>query len=174
LVLCLVVALPLVACLKNRGDTGVRVTSANHHGAIGLAETPGPDEVNPDPGAIDTPPTTVAHTEILRATPPAREPTLLPDVPAAISQQGAGSATISWIPPSQNEDGTPLLDLAGFNIYIGAEVGVYTQSINIDNPGITRLVIDELDPGTHYFVATAFSNTREESAYSNMIVRRVE
>jgi hypothetical protein len=78
---------------------------------------------------------------------------------------GAPGVTVSWQAPQHNEDGTPLIDLAGFRIRHGAKYGSYTSQINVDNPGATshRLA---LAPGLHYVVVSAFDNEGLESPYS--------
>ena len=79
--------------------------------------------------------------------------------------------TLSWTPPEQNDDGTPLMDLAGFVIYYGpAGEGDYQNSITIDNPGITTYVLDNLPTGTYSVVATAYNSKGLESGYSNEVV----
>ena len=85
----------------------------------------------------------------------------------------AGSATLTWLPPTENTDGTPLTDLAGFKIYYGTEEGVYTSSLTVDNPGLTAYVVENLGPATYYFVATAFNADGVESAASNVATSQV-
>ena len=84
-----------------------------------------------------------------------------------------GSVTLSWTPPTQNEDGTPLMDLAGYNIYWGTTAGSYPDSVRLDNPGLSAYVVDNLVPGTYEFVATSFNESGVESAYSNSTTKDV-
>ena len=84
-----------------------------------------------------------------------------------------GSATLNWLPPTQNEDGTALIDLAGYNIYWGAP-GNYSNSVTINNPGLTSYVVENLAPGTYEFVATAFNAAGMESQYSNSATKTVQ
>ena len=60
-----------------------------------------------------------------------------------------------------------LMDLAGYKLYWGTMPGVYTDSVTIDNPGLSSYVVDNLVPGTYEFVATAFNTSGVESTYSN-------
>lgn len=87
----------------------------------------------------------------------------------AITVEGATSfsVTLSWTPPDQNDDGSPLDDLAGFRLYWGTTPGGYTDSVSIDNPGITTYVIDNLPAGTYEFVATAYNDAGVESVVSD-------
>ncbi len=77
-----------------------------------------------------------------------------------------GSATLSWTPPTENEDGSLLTDLAGYRIYWGTTPGVYPNVIALGNPGLTSYVVENLVPGTYEFVATAIDSTGLESARS--------
>ena len=84
----------------------------------------------------------------------------------SVNQAGDLSTTLSWTAPTENEDGSILMDLAGYKIYWGTTPGVYTNSVTIDNPGLTTYVVDNLSPGTYEFVATAFNTSGIESRYS--------
>ena len=84
-----------------------------------------------------------------------------------------GSATLSWLPPTENVDGSPLLDLAGYRLYWGQQSGNYTNSIQIANPGITTYVVENLTSGTHYFAATAVSQSGVESARSGELLKTI-
>jgi hypothetical protein len=81
---------------------------------------------------------------------------------------GFASITLTWTPPTRNEDGTVLTDLAGYRIYYGSREGNYPNSIELDNPGMATYVIDNLTPQTYYFVATSFNSMGIESDYSNV------
>jgi hypothetical protein len=91
----------------------------------------------------------------------------------AVTQVALGNVTLSWAAPTQNADGSPLTDLAGYNIYYGTSSGVYDHEISIDNPGTTTYVVDNLVPDTYYFAATSFNSTGVESEYSGEAVRTV-
>jgi len=90
-----------------------------------------------------------------------------------VNQVGLGSATLSWTPPTQNTDGSPLTDLAGYKIYYGNEPGNYQTTIQIDNPGITIYVVEHLTPNTYYFVSTAINSSGVESDFSNEASKQV-
>ncbi len=84
-----------------------------------------------------------------------------------------GSVTLSWSAPTQNEDGTTLTDLAGYKLYSGTSPGNYTLLTTINNPSVMTYQVDNLVPGTYYFVATSFNSQGEESRYSGMTTRSV-
>jgi len=98
----------------------------------------------------------------------------LPSFSIAVSQSALGAVTLNWNPPTQNADGSPLRDLAGYKIYYRRNSGSYNQGIRIGNPGITTYVVDNLSPGTYYFSATAFNASGLESFFSAEIVRTVD
>ncbi len=85
-----------------------------------------------------------------------------------------GSVTLNWTAPSENEDGTPLVDLAGYRIYWGQAPGNYPNSETINNASISTYVVDNLAPGTYEFVATSFNAFGVESAFSNSITKVVQ
>jgi hypothetical protein len=90
----------------------------------------------------------------------------LPAFAITVEAYALGSATLSWLPPTENSDGTPLLDLAAYRVYWGDQPGSYTSSIDITNPGITTYVIENLTSGTYYFAATAVNTKGVESGFS--------
>ncbi len=85
-----------------------------------------------------------------------------------------GSVTLTWTPPTQNTDGSPLTDLAGYRIYWGTGGGVYPQSVTINNPGVSSYVVENLPPGDYEFVATALNSVGVESGFSNTATRTVQ
>jgi hypothetical protein len=91
----------------------------------------------------------------------------LPTFSLTVDAIAMGSATLSWVAPAQNVDGSPLNDLAGYKLYWGTSPGVYTDSVTLNNPGITTYLVENLGSGTHYFAARAFNAADEESALSN-------
>lgn len=78
-----------------------------------------------------------------------------------------GSTTLSWTPPTLNDDGTPA-KLTGYRLYWGLTEGNYSHSVTLDNPGLTRYVVEQLAPATWYFAATALS-IDAESEFSNVV-----
>lgn len=84
----------------------------------------------------------------------------------SVVDSAPGSVTLSWTPPTANEDGTVLNDLAGYRIYWGTTQGVYPNSAPIDNPGTATYVLGNLTPSKYYFVATAIDTSGNESTFS--------
>jgi hypothetical protein len=76
------------------------------------------------------------------------------------------SATLSWEAPSQNVDGSALVNLTGYKIHYGTSPGSYSQTISIDTVGMTSYTLDNLAAGTYYFAITAVSAGGVESDFS--------
>jgi putative Ig domain-containing protein len=80
-----------------------------------------------------------------------------------VSAGSSGSATLSWIPPTQNTDGSTLGNLAGYRIYYGTQQGALTKSIQVTNPGLTSYTVGNLGAGTYYFSIAAYTADGQES-----------
>jgi hypothetical protein len=85
---------------------------------------------------------------------------------------GTGSALLSWVAPSQNSDGSPLLDLDGYRVYWGPAPGSYINSETMD-AGVTNYLVEGLTPGTWYFAATAVNSLAIESSFSNVASKTI-
>jgi hypothetical protein len=78
-----------------------------------------------------------------------------------------GSATLSWVAPTLNTDGTPVTNLAGYRIYYGTSAGALSSSIDVPGAATTQYEISNLSSGTYYFVVMAYNSFGLESAASN-------
>jgi hypothetical protein len=80
-----------------------------------------------------------------------------------------GSATPSWLPPTENTDGSPLTDLTGYVVYWGDAPGSYQNSETLANPGLTSYIVENLLSGnTYFFATTAYNSGDVESGFSNV------
>jgi hypothetical protein len=79
-----------------------------------------------------------------------------------------GSAMLSWAPPTQNDSGAPLTNLSGYKIYWGTTQGSYSNSVTLNNPGLTSYVVGNLPPGTYYFATKALNSAGVESSFSGV------
>jgi hypothetical protein len=94
--------------------------------------------------------------------------------PAALGAgkvSGTGSVTLSWTPPSQNVDGTPLQDLAGYRVYYSQAPWGWTSSLNVPDPGVTTVQIPNLSAGTWYFMVSAYNATGAESNRTDPVTK---
>jgi len=85
----------------------------------------------------------------------------------------ARAAALSWEPPTERADGTPLTDLASYRVYWSTSPDDFANSVTISNPGITSYLIEQLTPATWYFAATAFASAGFESRFSNIAAKVV-
>ncbi len=86
---------------------------------------------------------------------------------------GTGSATLTWQPPTQNTDGSPLTDLAGYKVKYGTTPGNLDSVDTINNPGISTYVIENLTKTTWYFAVIAVNEAGVESAPSNTVSKLI-
>lgn len=86
-----------------------------------------------------------------------------------VNATGGGTITLSWTPPTQNEDGSALTDLAGYKIYYGRGPGEYANEIEIDNASINTYVIDNLTQARYYLAATALNSAGGESNFAGEV-----
>ena len=117
------------------------------------ASAPGPEESASAPG----------HEESA-SVPGSNEPASRPGSNARASRPG--SALLSWHPPTERADGSPLRDLAGYRVYFGKGANPARYILEITNPGQTSQLIGNLDRGRWYFSITAYDRQGLESARS--------
>lgn len=89
----------------------------------------------------------------------------------AVVQNGTGTATISWTPPTERTDGSALTNLSGYRMRFGTNPSSLTEYVEIY--GSTRFVVEGLTSGTWYFGLTAFDRNGMESAMSNLASKRI-
>lgn len=93
---------------------------------------------------------------------------------------------VQWQAPTENTDGTPLTDLAGFELFWGFFSGDFDQSRKIDIPDASETEfttpatsINIQSPGPEggevdvFFVMTAYDDDGNTSGFSNEISRAV-
>ena len=91
----------------------------------------------------------------------------------SVEDRGDGTALVSWHPPTENEDGSTLMDLAGYRIYYGNSPGNYDNTITI-NIGMSSYLIENLGASDWYFAMTAFNSLGIESVYSGEVYKAVK
>jgi hypothetical protein len=85
----------------------------------------------------------------------------------------AGGTTISWQPPTENVDGSPLDDLQQYRIYVGSSPQSYDQQIEVTDPRANSQFV-ALERGEYHVAMTAVDRDGNESGYSNEVVKTVQ
>lgn len=141
-----------------------------------VARKPSWASFDPATGVLSgTPPagTTGTYTDIAIIVSDGELKTSLPPFSIKVTTSSAtgstSSASLSWTAPTQNEDGTPLTDLAGYRIYYGTSASDLNQRVEVGNPTTTRTVVQSLAPGTWFFAISAFTQTGVESSRSQVV-----
>jgi hypothetical protein len=99
----------------------------------------------------------------------------LPAFQIVVSSSAAtGAATLSWTPPTQNTDGSSLKNLSGYRILYGTSSSSLNKTININNPGVTNYVVENLSPATYYFAVKSVTSGGAESSASKVVSKTVK
>ncbi len=79
-----------------------------------------------------------------------------------------GSVLLSWQAPTENVDGTPISNLAGYHIYYGKDAEDLTSTITVNSASTTSYVVKGLEDGAYYFSVVAFNTDGLVSGKSNL------
>jgi hypothetical protein len=85
---------------------------------------------------------------------------------AAFTVTVTGKATVHWLPPTTNTNGTALTNFGGINIYYAKSATQAIHRVHLSASAPTSYTVGDLDPGTWYFSATAYNTAGVESALS--------
>lgn len=82
---------------------------------------------------------------------------------------GASAASFSWVAPTTNTDGTPLSDLAGYNVYKCSltPCGGSITLLGSTTASVTTFTVPS--NGSGYAAVTAKDATGNESVFSNTV-----
>ena len=89
--------------------------------------------------------------------------------------QATCSATITWEPPTERTDGTPLTtaELKQYTIYVNRRDSVDTSTLvtiyEVSDTNIVTWQLDGLSKGQKYFYMTATDTEGRESTFSNIM-----
>ncbi len=97
----------------------------------------------------------------------------LPTFAISVTQSAPGSVTLSWLPPTSNDDGSALRDLVGYRIYVGQSATALSRVIVLNNSGLTRYVVEDLTPARWYFAMTSVNAGGRESRRSTTVSKVV-
>jgi len=120
---------------------------------------------------VETDAGTYANIEILVSDGKAQA--ALPAFTITVSPPVIGSATLSWQPPSLNEDGTPLTDLSGYIVRYGKDPANLGQKVSLTNPGLTTVVVENLVEGTWYFTLASVNASGVESRPTGYVSKTI-
>ncbi len=91
----------------------------------------------------------------------------------SVLQTASGTAAVSWVPPTNNTDGSTLTNLAGFRIAYGRSADDLDQSANVTNPGLTTYTVNNLASGQWFFAVHAVNAAGVESDISNVATKTI-
>jgi hypothetical protein len=78
------------------------------------------------------------------------------------------TVTLNWTPPTRNEDGSPLTDLAGFRVYYGQTRGAWERTLDV--PAVVASIeLEGLATGAWYFVVTSYNAAGIESVPTGVV-----
>jgi hypothetical protein len=92
----------------------------------------------------------------------------LPAFSISVDQVSNGSAQLTWTPVTENTNGSPLTDLAGYHIHYGTAANDMNTVVTVANPSLTTYLVSNLSSGTWYFGITAYTSTGTESGLSDI------
>jgi putative Ig domain-containing protein len=95
-------------------------------------------------------------------------------ISVAAATATTGSATLKWVPPTQNTNGSALTNLAGIILYYGTTPTTLTQSVQLASTTQTSYTIGNLAAGTWYFGSVAYTNSGMQSAMSRVVSMSVQ
>jgi Putative Ig domain len=90
-----------------------------------------------------------------------------------VSPARTGSALLTWVPPTENTDGSPLVDLVGYRVYYGQDPNSLNQTMEITHSGLSSYLIEGLPRATWHFAVVAVNEWGYESPYSNIASKEV-
>jgi len=92
----------------------------------------------------------------------------------AVDQVSNGTATVNWMPPTDNTNGTALTGLAGYEIHYGSASNNLSQTVQVANAGLSSYTLTNLTAGTWYFGVTAYNTSGTQSSMSNLASKTIQ
>jgi len=90
-----------------------------------------------------------------------------------VTDVGTASVTLSWTPPTQNDDGSALTDLAGYEVRYGKNQSSLDRSVQVTNPSVNTFVVDNLTSGTWFFTVRSINSSGISSMPSNVASKTI-
>jgi hypothetical protein len=91
----------------------------------------------------------------------------------AVTQIGSGSATLSWVAPTENTDGSALADLSGYVVHYGQTSASLDKTVMLSNASLTRYVVENLSTGTWFFAIEAVNGAGVHSNLSTVVSKAI-
>jgi hypothetical protein len=91
-----------------------------------------------------------------------------PSTASGTTVGAAGTATLTWVAPTENANGTAITDLAGYTVYYGTNPSDLTQSVEVSGGTSTTASVTGLPAGTYYFAVSAYNSMGADSEQSNV------
>jgi hypothetical protein len=98
----------------------------------------------------------------------------LPAFSIVVADANPSNVTLSWVPPTENADGSSLVDLKGYKVHYGSASKDYSDTIQVANAGLTTYVVQNLAAGKYYFAVTAYNSAGQESSLSPEVSTQVD
>jgi hypothetical protein len=154
----LAITLLLAGCGGGSADSAANSAAPQATDSTAAGESAGGNDEAPAPTPTPTPS-------------PSSTPT---PTPSPLPGPTTSSATLNWVAPTTNTNGSALTDLAGYKIYYGTSSNQLTSTITISNPGQLTYVVDGLSIGTtYYFAIAAVSTGGVQSSDSSVVARLI-
>ena len=98
----------------------------------------------------------------------------LPPFSIVVAAATTGWATVHWVAPTQNVDGTPLTDLAGYRVRYGQSSSTLDNTLQVAGASVTSATIEGLKVGTWYFAVQAYTANGSESALTTPVYKVIK
>ena len=85
-----------------------------------------------------------------------------------------GTATLKWMPPTKNTDGTAVTNLSGYIVAYGTSATALSNAISLPNPATTSYTVQNLGQGTWYFAVIATATDGTQSALSAVVHKTIQ
>jgi hypothetical protein len=99
--------------------------------------------------------------------------TALPSFSLSVVGATSGTASLSWMPPTSNTDGSALTDLSGYRLHFGSSPASLTQSRTIAGAATTTYELTNLSAGNWYFALSANTTSGVESELSTVVSKAI-
>jgi hypothetical protein len=96
--------------------------------------------------------------------------TTTPDPPdGPLVKVAPATITFTWDAPTENKDGSPLTDLAGYRLYSHVDGTPFGELIQIANPSASSYVLNAVAAGNIFYAMTAYNKAGTESEMSGSV-----